>query len=201
MAKSNTLPTLPSAPEIAKLIHYPYKRWSHDCHGVSIRIVRSNLFPISRVARGRCAGVISQHSWVVVGNDCYDRKAPIVDPTLWSYDESVEGIWTGTLADGRHHPHGEGNIWKFGKPPEPVGEPVTLAVPVSWEAQRFLDLCGPLDVRGWAFLASSPVEGWPASEIVAAMDDTPGLSVHVPIDILGMLTDRNPSGLYLKGKK
>lgn len=29
------------------------------------------------------------------------------------------------------------------------------------------------------------------------MLDTPELSVHVPIDMAGMLTDRNPDGLYL----
>ena len=42
----------------------------------------------------------------------------------------------------------------------------------------------------------APVEDWPAGEIFAAMDDTEGLKALVPIDKLGMLTDRNPGGLY-----
>lgn len=42
-------------------------------------------------------------------------------------------------------------------------------------------------------------QNWPAAEIIAAIDDTKALSALVPIDILGMLTDRNPSGLYLPG--
>jgi hypothetical protein len=41
------------------------------------------------------------------------------------------------------------------------------------------------------------MEGWPSSEIIAAMDDTDELRALVPIDILGMVTDRNPGGLYL----
>jgi hypothetical protein len=38
--------------------------------------------------------------------------------------------------------------------------------------------------------------GFPAGEFLAAMDDTPATSALVPIDRLGMLTDRNPGGLY-----
>lgn len=74
---------------------------------------------------------------------------------------------------------------------------IKLAVPVSREAELFLDLCGPLDQKGWAELIHSPVEGWPAAEIIAAVDDTPELSTLIPVDILGMLTDRNPQGVYL----
>lgn len=59
-------------------------------------------------------------------------------------------------------------------------------------------MLGPLDRRAWHLLASqAPVLGWPAAEIIAAMDDTEELSAFVPIDRLGMLTDRNPGGLYL----
>ncbi len=57
-------------------------------------------------------------------------------------------------------------------------------------------MLGPLDRRGWATLAHAPVEGWPAGEILGAMCDS-GMEAVVPIDIIGMLTDRNPSGLYL----
>jgi hypothetical protein len=41
------------------------------------------------------------------------------------------------------------------------------------------------------------VEGWPAAEIIDAIYNTPELTTWVPIDIVGMLTDRNPKGLYL----
>ena len=58
---------------------------------------------------------------------------------------------------------------------------------------------GPLDYGGWSILANyCPVEGWPAGEIYAAMDDTPALKSLVPIDRLGMLTNRNPGRLYLR---
>jgi hypothetical protein len=45
-------------------------------------------------------------------------------------------------------------------------------------------------------LANAPVEGWPAREILTAMAATPRLAACVPIDILGMVTDLNPKGLY-----
>jgi hypothetical protein len=76
------------------------------------------------------------------------------------------------------------------------GIELTPANPLSTEAADFLDLLGPLDLRGWGEVAHLPVEGWPAGEIIAAMCDTPGLGALVPVDIQGMVTDRNPSGLY-----
>ena len=60
----------------------------------------------------------------------------------------------------------------------------------------FLNLLGPLDKNGWITLAHAPVERWPAGEIIDAMCES-GLEGYVPIDIVGMTTDRNPSGLYL----
>ena len=44
----------------------------------------------------------------------------------------------------------------------------------------------------------APLNGWPFGEFIAAMDDTPDVTALVPIDLLGMYTDRNPSGLYLR---
>jgi hypothetical protein len=39
--------------------------------------------------------------------------------------------------------------------------------------------------------------GWPASEIlVRFLEDHPDHEAVVPIDIVGMLTDLNPDGLY-----
>ena len=174
----------------------PLDQWKHNCHGASLALVKSAIG--GRVARGWCLGVMSQHSWVVLG-DCYDYKAVIIDPTLWSYDPKVKGVWVGTLAHGKHKPHGVGSIWAYGKPAPPVDAPIKLRPkkPLSGNAQFFLALVGPLDYRGWGTLANGPMEDWPAGEILAAMDDTPALSALVPVDKLGMLTDRNPGGLYL----
>ena len=177
----------------------PLDDWSGQCHAASLKLVKHGALGECRVARGACRGVTSQHSWVVLGNDCYDRKAAIIDPTLWSYDDTVEGVWVGTYRNNRHHPHGEGSIWRWGRPEDPTGPVVTLTPrqPLSKDAQDFLELLGPLDVHGWAMLAHAPVGMWPASEILDAIYNTDGLSVFVPIDIVGMLTDRNPGGLYL----
>lgn len=173
----------------------PLERWSHDCHNASIFIVRAKIFPTARVARGWCEGIGSQHSWVVLGDDCYDQDATIIDPTLWSYDEDVTGVWTGVL--GRHIPHGAGSIWEYGKPISGGDKPIKLKPkrPFSDEAKRFLLMLGPLDREGWARLAHAPVEDWPAAEILPAINETVG--PLVPIDIIGMLTDENPGGVYL----
>lgn len=195
-----TLPTL-DVDEVAEAIGQPFDTWAHQCHAISLAIVKAGLLPGSRVARGSCPGVGSQHSWVVVGDDCYAEDAVIVDPTLWSYDPAVTGIWIGTPADRGHCPHrgGMGSIWKWGRPAPTTGEPIDLTptFTLSPHAQDFLDLLGPLDRTGWGLLINhAPLEGWPAAELFAAIDDTPALSAVIPIDVLGMLTDRNPNGLY-----
>jgi hypothetical protein len=179
----------------------PDKRWWHQCHAASLEVVQSGLHgSMARVARGSCLGVTGQHSWVVLG----DPYAPtvILDPTIWSYQPDI--LWTICPAAemSRYIPHGKGSIWEFGRPTtaRESGEEVialTPSEPLSDEARSFLDVCGKLGRRGWMELANSPVQGWPAAEIIAAMDDTPAVSAFVPIDILGMLTDRNPEGLYL----
>lgn len=172
--------------------------WWHNCHAASLQVVRSGLYPMSRVARGRAKGVSSQHSWVVQG-DPYEPTR-IIDPSMWSY---VKGALPEvSKADFRKYvPHGSGSIWEHGRPPtaeESLEKPVELTpeFELSELARSFLAVLGPLGRRGWSVLASSPVGGWPASEIIAAIDDTPELSVLVPVDILGMLTDRNPNHLY-----
>lgn len=188
-----------ASPEFAAVLD-PFDEWAHQCHAASLHLVKSGICgPDARVARGVCRGVPGQHSWVVLGRDCYQPKAILIDPTLWSYRDDVIGVWVGRASQFGHAPHGSGSIWKYGRPPAPVDEPVELTptVPLSPVACRFLDMCGPLDRRGWMFLASAPVEGWPAAEIITAMDDTVALGALVPIDRLGMLTDRNPDGLYL----
>lgn len=176
-------------------------QWAHQCHAASIALVKSGALGECRVARGACKGVGGQHSWVVLGMDCYDPQATIVDPTLWSYDETVEGIWIGTMQDDRHFPHGRGSIWEWGRPNEAEDEPLYLdESELSSKAKDFLDLLGPLDIEGWRCLAHAPVQDWPSDEIIAAMYRHPQISGWIPIDIVGMATLENPSGLYLKGE-
>ena len=197
------LPPPPALPPLADLeaAAGPFETWSHQCHAVSLALVRSGLFPGSRVARGVCVGVPGQHSWIVLGSDVYDPLAPIIDPTLWSYDATVKGIWVGFGRGGLHRPHGSGSIWDAGRPAplRPEEEPYPFPNPgrLSTRAQAFLDLLGPLSRRGWAVLFNLPMGDWPSREIIDAAADDPKLEVLIPIDILGMLTDRNPSGLYL----
>jgi hypothetical protein len=177
-------------------------RWedtAHACHAVSLALVKSGHWPRARVARGSCRGVGSQHSWVVVGDNCYAPNAKIVDATLWSYDDMIKGVWTGTAHAGLHHPHGGwGSIWTHSQPPPPTDEVIPLDVELSNVGRTFRELAAPdgLDIRGWHVLAHSPVRGWPAAEIIGAMYDTPRLKMIPPIDIVGMLTDKNPNGLY-----
>jgi len=178
----------------------PLDAWAYQCHAASLKLVwEGEPLGARRVARGGCKGVGGQHSWVVLGDDCYDDRAVIIDPTLWSYDESVQGVWVGTYRDGLHVPHGKGYIWDWGRPNPATGSVIELtpSKPFSQAARGFLDLLGPLDHEGWRLLAHAPVEGWPAGEILAAIENTPGLAGRVPIDILGMTTDLNPKGLYL----
>jgi hypothetical protein len=179
----------------------PLDKWSHQCHAASVALVRAGVG--DRVARGMCPGVGGQHSWVVMGENVYDREALIIDPTLWSYRDDVTGIYVGTAAEYGHRPHGAGSIWDWGRPVRQGGPVISLTptFELSRSAERFLEMLGPLDMRGWQTLANAPVEDWPASEIYAAMDDTPDLSALVPIDRLGMLTDRNPGGLYMRRMK
>jgi hypothetical protein len=176
----------------------------YNCHGASIALVKSGQYPGARVARGAALGVLGQHSWVVIG-DPYDKGAQIIDATLWSYDPKVQKVWTGTGRDGVHTPHGAGHLFQATPPSHHGGDTLHLTptTPLSEKANDFLRMIGaPFDNRGWMEVAHLPVGGgWPAREIIEAMLDTPGLGVFVPIDIQGMLTDRNPGGLYLPGEE
>jgi hypothetical protein len=187
---------------LAQLIDLPFEQWAHRCHGVSIALVKAKVFGYSRVARGVCkdsAGA-GQHSWIVLDEDVYRPSAVLVDPTLWSYDTSVRGIWVGSMArDKRHHPKGKGSIWAYGHPANchPADAIEIKQDELSPQARHFLELLGPLDRRGWMELADGPMEGWPSREIIPAIMAAPPLTNVVPIDIQGMLTDANPGGLYL----
>lgn len=174
-----------------------HQDWAQQCHSVSVAIVCSDLFEQARVARGSCRGVFGQHSWVVLGTDCYSKTAPILDATLWSYDATRPVLWRGSRKDGLHTPKGAGSIWQYGHPANATEDAVALDTEgLSGAATMFLDMLGPLDRRGWAELFEGPMEGWPAAEIVSRASQTPALAALVPIDILGMLTNKNPEGLY-----
>lgn len=180
----------------------PLEHFAHQWHYAATELVRSGLYEDqgARVARGVTPNVHGQHSWVVLGGDCYDPQARVIDPTLWSYWSKVTNIWVGRASDRPHQPHGAGNIWHWGKPCSGGGQPILLEVPVDKEAEAFLELLGPLDRAGWqALLSSAPVGGWPAAAIVKAAYWTPQLRALIPIDRVGMLTDINPGGLYLPG--
>jgi hypothetical protein len=182
---------------LAELIGVPFQDWGDRCHEISLKLLRTGEFGPGRIARGTCKYVIGQHSWIVLGDDCYDENATIVDPTLWAHAPTVSGIFIGRNRQW-HRPHGAGLCFEAGMPCTYGGPDIELtpSQPLSDDAQDFLWSIGQLDFRGWGEVAHLPVEGWPAAEIVAAMADTPALRALVPVDILGMLTDRNPGGLY-----
>lgn len=189
---------VPTVEEVEAAIGMEKADWARQCHMVSLAIVRSGLLPEeARVARGHTPGVVSQHSWAVLG-DPYDDEATIVDATLWSYVRSTPTILVAQASDRPHVPHGSGSIWAWGRPPEPVSEVIELASDPGERANDFLRLAAPqgLDRQGWMVLAHAPVGGWPAKEIITAMSETLELRAMVPIDILGMITDLNPNGLY-----
>jgi hypothetical protein len=184
---------------IIKALGGDLRRWTNRCHEASLLIVRSGLLPAeARVARGTHPMVRSQHSWVTIG-DPYLKDTVIVDATLWYHlDRPRPQIIIERARYLPHRPKGHGSIWEYGKPADPTGPIITLKADLSAHAQAFLKLAAPngLDARGWAMLANAPVCGWPASEIIAAIADDDRIAAYVPIDILGMVTDRNPGGLY-----
>ena len=182
--------------EFREATGHPLEDFRHNCHAASHAIVQAGIFPTARVARGSTIGVPGQHSWVVLHDDPYSREAFILDPTRWSYRDRKPTVETlRNLLE--HRPHGAGHFTQGRPPIRGNGATIGLAVRVREDARLFLDTIGPLDAQGWARLANLPVEGWPSREIISAMLDTPALRALVPIDIAGMLTDRNPGGLYL----
>lgn len=200
-------PTPLSLPELAKLsvpdfenmTKMPLRAWHKQCHAVSLAAVQSGMLPAgSRVARGTVPGLSSQHSWVVLGEDCYNPTTQILDLTLWSYLPQAPVIYLGNRQRWQHTPHGSGNIFMVDMPQAGSGPVVELTPEkaLSKDALDFLTTLGPLDIRGWRDLAHLPVEGWPSREIITAMHQTPALKAFIPLDIVGMVTDINPNGLY-----
>lgn len=191
---------------IEEMLGRPLSSFHHDCHSASLHVVRTGVFGPARVARGTARGVFGQHSWIVAGEpapyrerpDPWDLDAVIADPTLWSYQDAEPYVHFAKNSLKTHVPHGSGSIWASGHPAncEPE-EAVSLEwrQPPSKAAQVFTEVLGPLDKAGWITLAHYPVQGWPSGEIIGAVADTFG-EAQIPIDILGMTTERNPGELY-----
>lgn len=190
---------------ISEKLGIPRERMTHQCHSISIAMLNAGMVPGGRVARGSARGVAGQHSWIVVGHP-YDASAQIIDSTFWSYRHDVSDVWFGTLVSGLHHPHGWASI--FDSPP-PIfrsdgGEEIRLDG-LSNRAEGFLKLLrertGTLDIRTWMSLFNGPMLGWPSAEIIDRAWQNDTLRPLIPIDIVGMLTDHNPGGLYLPTEK
>jgi hypothetical protein len=179
-------------------------KWAKQCHAASLALVRTGLLgPEARVARGRHVAIMSQHSWVVIG-DPYCRSSKIIDPTLASWVGKKPEITIHQHGNPGYFPKGGGQInmtelilalrnWSA------AGTAIHLAVGTSAKAREFIKHITPprgMTLHCWGVLASSPVGGWPAKEIISAMLDHDRLKALVPIDVEGMLTDRNPGELY-----
>ena len=77
--------------------------WRHNCHNISLALVRSHLLDEigpARVVRGTTPGVPGQHSWVAIGSeiplglgpaavDVYSDTTWYLDLTLWSYSDDA----------------------------------------------------------------------------------------------------------------
>jgi hypothetical protein len=185
-----------TATEFEELVGTPLVDFAYQCHAASLALVHA--LGEGRVARGTRPGVLAQHSWVVLGNDCYSPAAKVLDPTLWSYQNQHPYVWNGLSVEGLYCPHGSGSIWAYGRPPRPTGPVIELAVDPGEEATAFLEFCAPkgLDREGWSVLLHAPVEDWPAAAVVEAAYQTPAIAALLPVDIVGMLTDLNPGELY-----
>lgn len=184
--------------QILRLLSPP-EFWKTQCHAASLKVVRSGLLPNgARVARGFAPGVRGQHSWVVIGNP-YAPHSTIVDPTIWGYLGAAQAhVVVSTLAASGYHPKGGGMLTALHAAPVRTGARVDLPGNLSPRATKFLRKVAPegLDWGGWAWLANSPLGGWPSKEIITAMAHIPDLRPLIPIDVIGMLTNLNPGNLY-----
>lgn len=189
--------------DIEEATQKPRQWWSHNCHGISLAIVKSGLFEpgTCRVVRGTMRDVFpSQHSWVILSHngqplDAYGKDGSILDCSVWSYDDAYPYVFMTSQANSKYRPKGEGLI-DVSQVQTGSAEPMWLTHCLSSEAQKFLDDLGPLDARGWCSLANQPVGGWPSKEIITAMHADNRLRAFIPIDTIGNLTDLNPEGLY-----
>jgi len=193
----------PDLLDIEEAIGIESEEWRNRCHEICIAILRSGIVQ-GRVARGHCAGIASQHSWIVLGDErrpdpaaCWDPSARILDPTFSSNIGRPPRLWFGSLGAELHRPHGSGSLMQWGRPVAGNGPPITFdttALPPSTRAA--LNLIGLLDATGWMRLFRGPI-GDPAWELHRCVEPlVDRLGALIPIDIVGMATDRNPGGLY-----
>lgn len=194
--------------EIVEAVGGNLAQWAKNCHAVSMQFCRSKIAPEgARVARGYHKMIASQHSWVAFG-DPYGLRTQILDLSIWSYvcPESPV-IVTGFNYDclmhcgGEYLPKGYGDIWGYGQPVVGDGERIRPKG-LSDEAEHFLEIFFPdgLDVQGWHGLLNSPVGGWPAKDVFECAWKDDRLKALCPIDVVGMVTDLNPGGMYLPEK-
>lgn len=202
---------LPKPEEIGRIIGIPFENngWHNNCHAVSLAFLRKGLVE-GRVARGSAEGV-GVHSWIVLAQEpgvkpnCYLDTAQILDPTIHCWHPGMEPLWQGIMADGMHHLPGRDSIWNHGCPLPGDGPPLELVVPDGPDPmgrRAFLKLLettggGPVTMETFRALYHGPLQGWPAGALLdLLLDQHPDFETWVPIDVVGMLTERNPDGLY-----
>ena len=155
-----------------------------------------------------CSGVGSQHSWVVLSGrpgSMFEKKVPILDPTLWTYRDDVEGLYFNTAGGTPWHtPKGAGDLWDFSCPQSVGGDELIPREPITGGATAFLaflkaQVGGPLSYGWWMrFFSQCPMANPPIlRELIDACYRDERIRGTIPIDIVGMLTDHNPGGLYM----
>lgn len=186
---------------VERAIDTPRELWQNRCHEISLALLKSNLFDgvEARMARGAGMHIGSQHSWIVTGRDVYDDKAIVVDPT-WSSTVMSKPLVMFVPNLTAHRPHGYGEFEKY--PPHGDGEEIGPPDPSQrlsdWIKVARLANGEPLDLKFWVGMVHGPMLGWPSAEVVDWLCSVSTMVAFVPIDLQGMLTDRNPNGLYLR---
>lgn len=186
--------------EVEKAIDTPRELWANRCHEVSLQLLKSHLFEDvdARMARGWGMQIRGQHSWIVLGDNVYDDETYVIDPT-WSATHSNKAMIMFVKNLTVHRPHGYGVLSTF---PESSGGDELVPDDPSPSVKSWLDLArivvGPLDRKFWLGLFNGPMQGWPSRELVAWGYGQEGLRALIPMDIVGMLTEENPMGLYLR---
>lgn len=202
-----------SIQEVADALKWPSELWKSQCHGVSLKAVRSGLFgepgPSCRVVRGWAPGygIDGQHSWIALGWP-FDPDTRIIDLTAHCWGKT-DDIIDSTVGEEYHaarhelpghvlHGYRPGWIWNYGRPDGGRGSLIELDQSgLSKQARLFLDLLGPMTEQAWRALVTYPHGGWPAREVCEAIvDQISRMEVMLPIDVLAHVTDRNPENLY-----
>ena len=176
----------------------PLSDYDRQCHVASIKVVRAGL--AVRVARGFCQGVGSQHSWAVLGEDCYAPDVQIIDPTRWSFtdDEPEIGLCDEWEAEDDYDKGGQRLRAALMTPPppwDPAARTVSLSVPKGSDLEMTLNTLLGEDQHGTdadGYVLTVLQAGWLANlpyEILAPHQkdiykllDQVGLLAFVPAD-------------------